>query len=89
MHPEYSMSSLRIGVFLPQVRMSFAEIEAKVSAAESLGYDSVWLMDHLAAPGMPDSDCLEAWTLASALAVRSERIRLGHLCRERISDGTA
>ena len=78
------MSSLRIATFLPQIRMSFAEIEEKVSAAESLGYDSVWLMDHLAAPGMPQSDCLEAWTLASALAVRTERIRLGHLvlCNE-------
>jgi alkanesulfonate monooxygenase SsuD/methylene tetrahydromethanopterin reductase-like flavin-dependent oxidoreductase (luciferase family) len=64
--------------------MSFAEIEEKVSAAESLGYDSVWFMDHLAAPGMPESDCLEAWTLASALAARTERIRLGHLvlCNE-------
>ncbi len=78
------MSSLRFAAFLPQIRMSFAEIEEKVSAAESLGYDSVWFMDHLAAPGMPESDCLEAWTLASALAVRTERIRLGHLvlCNE-------
>ena len=64
--------------------MSFAEIDEKVSAAEALGYDSVWFMDHLAAPGLPDSDCLEAWTLVSALAVRTERGRLGHLvlCNE-------
>ena len=78
------MSSPRIGVFLPQIRSSFTEIEEKVSVAESLGYDSVWFMDHLAAPGMPETACLEAWTLVSALAVRTERIRLGHLvlCNE-------
>lgn len=78
------MSNLRFAVFLPQIRMSFAEIDEKVSAVESLGYDSVWFMDHLAAPAMPESDCLEGWTLASALAVRTERIRLGHLvlCNE-------
>jgi alkanesulfonate monooxygenase SsuD/methylene tetrahydromethanopterin reductase-like flavin-dependent oxidoreductase (luciferase family) len=78
------MSALRFGVFLPQLRMTFSEIDEKVSAAEALGYDSVWFMDHLAAPGMPETDCLEAWTLASALAVRTERIRIGHLvlCNE-------
>jgi alkanesulfonate monooxygenase SsuD/methylene tetrahydromethanopterin reductase-like flavin-dependent oxidoreductase (luciferase family) len=67
------------GVFLPQLRMSFATIEAKVRVAEELGYHSVWLMDHLAAPAAPEHDTLEGWTLAAALAARTTSIRLGHL----------
>ena len=67
------------GVFLPQLRMSFATVEAKVRVAEELGYHSVWLMDHLAAPAAPEHDTLEGWTLAAALAARTATIRLGHL----------
>jgi alkanesulfonate monooxygenase SsuD/methylene tetrahydromethanopterin reductase-like flavin-dependent oxidoreductase (luciferase family) len=67
------------GVFLPQLRMSFATIEAKARSAEELGYHSVWLMDHLAAPTAPGHDTLEGWTLAAALAARTTTIRLGHL----------
>jgi len=70
---------LHFGFFLPQVRLPWPEIEGRVLRAERLGYHSVWLMDHLVAPGAEESDCLEAWTLATALAARSERIRIGHL----------
>ena len=48
-------------------------------AAEAAGFDSVWLMDHLAAPAAPEHDTFEGWTLASALAVRTTTIRIGHL----------
>jgi alkanesulfonate monooxygenase SsuD/methylene tetrahydromethanopterin reductase-like flavin-dependent oxidoreductase (luciferase family) len=66
-------------LYLPQLRMSFGAIEERVAAAEELGFHSVWLMDHLAAPGLPDADTLEAWTVATALAARTSRIRIGHL----------
>jgi alkanesulfonate monooxygenase SsuD/methylene tetrahydromethanopterin reductase-like flavin-dependent oxidoreductase (luciferase family) len=59
--------------------MSFGAIEERVAVAEELGFHSVWLMDHLAAPGLPDADTLEAWTVATALAARTSRIRIGHL----------
>jgi len=59
--------------------MSFATIEAKARSAEELGYHSVWLMDHLAAPAAPEHDTLEGWTLAAALAARTSTVRLGHL----------
>ena len=36
-------------------------------------------MDHLAAPAAPEHDTFEGWTLASALAVRTTTIRIGHL----------
>ena len=70
---------MRFGVFLPQLRMSFATIEARARAAEVNGFHSVWLMDHLAAPAATEHDTLEGWTVASALAGRTETIRLGHL----------
>jgi alkanesulfonate monooxygenase SsuD/methylene tetrahydromethanopterin reductase-like flavin-dependent oxidoreductase (luciferase family) len=50
-----------------------------VQSAEALGYHSAWLMDHLAAPGAEEYDSFEAWTSVTALAARTERIRLGHL----------
>jgi alkanesulfonate monooxygenase SsuD/methylene tetrahydromethanopterin reductase-like flavin-dependent oxidoreductase (luciferase family) len=67
------------GLFLPQLRMDFGTIEHRVRVAEESGFHSVWLMDHLAPPGLPEADCLEGWTLASALAMRTSSIRLGHL----------
>jgi alkanesulfonate monooxygenase SsuD/methylene tetrahydromethanopterin reductase-like flavin-dependent oxidoreductase (luciferase family) len=67
------------GVFLPQLRMSFDAILERTFAAESIGFDSVWLMDHLAAPAAPEWDTLEGWTLAAGLATRTNRVRLGHL----------
>ncbi len=67
------------GLFLPQLRMSFATILERTLAAEAAGFDSVWLMDHLAAPAAPEQDTFEGWTLASALAVRTSTIRIGHL----------
>lgn len=67
------------GLFLPQLRMSFATILERTLAAEAAGFDSVWLMDHLVAPAAPEQDTFEGWTLAAALAVRTTTIRIGHL----------
>ena len=71
--------SVWFGVFLPQLRMSFDTILERTLAAEAAGFESVWLMDHLAAPAAPQWDTLEGWTLAAGLATRTNRIRLGHL----------
>src|SRR6185312_13807355 len=67
------------GLFLPQLRMSFDVILERTLAAEAAGFDSVWLMDHLAAPAAPEWDTLEGWTLAAGLATRTSTIRIGHL----------
>jgi alkanesulfonate monooxygenase SsuD/methylene tetrahydromethanopterin reductase-like flavin-dependent oxidoreductase (luciferase family) len=66
-------------LYLPQVRMDFATILERVRVAEAAGFHTVWFMDHLAAPLLPDADVLEAWTLAAAVAARTEHIRIGHL----------
>jgi alkanesulfonate monooxygenase SsuD/methylene tetrahydromethanopterin reductase-like flavin-dependent oxidoreductase (luciferase family) len=67
------------GLYLPQLRMPFATILERTLAAEAAGFDSVWLMDHLAAPAARESDTFEGWTLAAALAARTTTIRIGHL----------
>jgi alkanesulfonate monooxygenase SsuD/methylene tetrahydromethanopterin reductase-like flavin-dependent oxidoreductase (luciferase family) len=36
-------------------------------------------MDHLWAAGAPELDVLEGWTTATAIAARTERIRVGHM----------
>lgn len=69
----------QFGLYLPQLRMDYATIEARVRAAEDAGFHSVWLMDHLAPPMARELDAFEGWTLASFLAARTTRIRLGHL----------
>lgn len=48
-------------------------------AAEAAGFDSLWLMDHFAAPMAPEVDTFEGWTIATALAARTSTIRIGHL----------
>ena len=68
-----------VGLFLPQLRMDFPTIEARVRLADELGFHSVWFMDHLTPPAGPGYDCFEGWTVASALARVTERIHLGHL----------
>ena len=73
------MPPMWFGLFLPQVRMDFATILERTLAAETAGFDSVWLIDHLAPPAATDRDLLEGWTLAAALAVRTTTIRIGHL----------
>jgi alkanesulfonate monooxygenase SsuD/methylene tetrahydromethanopterin reductase-like flavin-dependent oxidoreductase (luciferase family) len=47
--PADSDDRVWFGLFLPQLRMSFETILERTLAAEAAGFDSVWLMDHLAA----------------------------------------
>lgn len=48
--------------------------------AEKYGLDSYWVLDHLHASPRPDErQMLECWTLLSALAAETTRIRLGAL----------
>lgn len=73
------MSAVKFGLFYPQVGQSFAVYRERVERAEKLGYDSVFCVDHMWQRGLPEVDHLEAWTLLSALAPVTTRIRLGAL----------
>src|SRR5215470_21793 len=70
---------VEVGVYLPQVGLSWEELRARVVLCDRLGLHAVWFMDHLYPPGLPEVPSFEAWTTATALAAVTERVRLGHL----------
>jgi F420-dependent oxidoreductase-like protein len=71
---------VRFGCFLSQQTQTWAETLDEFQAAEDLGFDHAWLVDHFVdTDGSPDLPCLEAWTLLAALAAKTSRIRLGVL----------
>ncbi|MBI2185352.1 MAG: TIGR03560 family F420-dependent LLM class oxidoreductase [Thaumarchaeota archaeon] len=49
-----------------------------VKEAEALGFDSIWLYDHLVAAPIPTPDsCFESWTMLAALAASTKKIKIG------------
>jgi alkanesulfonate monooxygenase SsuD/methylene tetrahydromethanopterin reductase-like flavin-dependent oxidoreductase (luciferase family) len=73
------MTSLDIGVYVPQMAFSYDDVLHRALRCEQLGIGSLWLYDHLYGPRAPEISSLEAWTLATALLSRSKRLRVGHL----------
>lgn len=73
------MSRPEIGVYLPHMGLSYEDVLHRTRRCEDLGIESLWLYDHLYAPGMPERPSMEAWTLATALLSQTERIRVGHM----------
>ncbi len=73
------MTPVDFGVFIPQVGIGLDTLVERVQRAESVGFRSAWLMDHLWPPGAEEAPSLEAWTTATVLAERTSTLRLGHL----------
>ncbi len=74
------MGKIRFGVFLPFYAFQskpneyYTQLKNVVLECERLGYDSVWIDDHLM---YKDSMILECWTTLAALAASTSKIRLG------------
>ena len=74
---------LRVGIQLPEVEreVRWPEYVAMARAAEAAGFDTLWLGDHLLYR-YPDGSTRgpwEVWTMLSALAASTSRIKLGPL----------
>jgi len=67
-----------IGVRVPQYGSTWPEIRDAALRIERLGFDSVWVNDHLQSPGRVKRDpTFDALTTLSALAPLTGRVRLG------------
>lgn len=66
-------------LFLPQVRLGIDDIVERAQVAEAGGFDGVAFIDHLEAPGATHQSIWEAMTVATWVAARTERLRIGHL----------
>lgn len=81
-----ALASLKLGLNLPYVEGSmdgatprWADILAMSVAAERVGFDSIWVSDHVGF-GDPDGDWSGAWesmTLLAGLAAATHRVELG------------
>ena len=67
------------GVNLPQINRSWNETCAAAEEFERLGYDSLWLNDHLYGVPRPEIPILECWTALTAVGAITERVQLGTL----------
>jgi len=83
------MPMAEFGVMIPQgwlnefagwrkPEKAFDTIKSSALEAERLGYDSVWLYDHLITyPEATSDPCFESWTTLSALASITSKVGLG------------
>ena len=72
---------IRFGIQIePQFGFDYVTVEKIALNAEKLGYNSIWSSDHLFLHDKAEQiNCMEAWTLLSALASKTSHLRLGTL----------
>ena len=85
------MRPLRVGVQLPEVEreVRWPEYVAMARAAEEVGFDSIWVGDHLLYrdDGLPERGPWDAWTLLAGLAGVTKRVTLGPLALDGCARG--
>jgi alkanesulfonate monooxygenase SsuD/methylene tetrahydromethanopterin reductase-like flavin-dependent oxidoreductase (luciferase family) len=73
------MAKAHFGVTIPQIKRPWAAAADSARGFERMGFDSIWVCDHLYGPQSPQLPILEAWSMVSALAAITERVEIGTL----------
>ncbi len=85
------MTSLKFGVFIPQgwtldlvgidPVAQWATMKRLAQRADAGPWESIWVFDHFHTVPVPTAEAThEAWTLMSAFAAVTDRVRLGQMC---------
>ncbi len=71
----------RFGIQIePQFGFTYTEVATIAKEAERMGFTGLWVSDHIFFDAQSEHrNCLEAWTLLTALALITTRLRLGTL----------
>ncbi len=73
------MAKIHFGVSLPQIKRTWSQTREAAVDLDRLGFDSLWLNDHIYGVPLPQIPILEAWTTLSAVAAVTQRAQLGTL----------
>lgn len=73
------MSNVHFGVTIPQIKRTWEETKTASLEFEAMGFDSLWVCDHLYGPQSPTIPIMEAWSLISAVAAITSKVEIGTL----------
>ena len=73
------MTKVHFGVTIPQIKRTWDEAKSNSLEFEAMGYDSLWVCDHLYGPQSPQIPILEAWSLVAAVAAVTSKAEIGTL----------